>query len=195
MTALADASEVEARLGREFTAAEIGRIGFLLDDVSAVVRSYCGRQFTSGSATVRLRASNGTIWLPERPVTAVTAVEDINGNAVSFVWNGLDKVTVGSAAPLNSFEINYSYTMGPRVFDVTYTGGSGVPDDVKAVVCQMAARALGRPADEAGTTQESIAGYSYSVGAAAAAGPAGMLADEKAVLDRYRRVGNTIHVG
>ena len=63
-----------------------------------------------------------------------------------------------------------------------------------AVVCQIAARAFGRPADQTGVSSETIGQYSYQVGGAAAAGPVGMLADERAVLDRYRRVGGTAWV-
>jgi hypothetical protein len=63
-----------------------------------------------------------------------------------------------------------------------------VPADIFAVICQIVGRALGRPADEAGITQESIGSYSYSVGAAAAAGAVGLLNDERAVLDRHRIV-------
>lgn len=69
-----------------------------------------------------------------------------------------------------------------------------MPVDVASVIYQITGRALGRAADETGLTQESIGSYSYSVGAAAAAGTAGMLPDERAVLDRHRQVVGVIRM-
>jgi hypothetical protein len=192
---LAERSDVEVRLGRQATEAEASRILALLEDASATVRLYTGRNFAAGTSTVRRRAKNGVIRIGERPVTAVTAVENVDGDAVSFEWDGLDVVKVWPAAGLDWFE--REWTSDPAgVYDVTYTAGSNsVPDPIKAVVCQIVGRALGLPPDESGKQSENIAGYGYSNGVAAAAGAAGMLNSERAVLDRYRRVGATIRVG
>jgi hypothetical protein len=181
-------------MGRQVTEAESARILALLEDVSAVVRQYTGRQFAVGTGTVRRRAKNGVIRIGERPVTAVTTVADVDGNDVTFEWDGLDVVKVWPAAGLDWFEREWGGT-ATGVYDVTYTAGSNtVPAAVRAVVCQMVGRALGLPPDESGKQSENITGYGYSNGVAAAAGSAGMLNDERAVLDRYRRVGATIHV-
>lgn len=72
---------------------------------------------------------------------------------------------------------------------------TAVPAEVVAVVCQMAARVYGSPADQSGVQQESLGGYSYTVGSAAASGAAGLLAAEKAVLDRYRVRVRQIQLG
>jgi hypothetical protein len=184
MDPLASIDDVAARLGRTLSDDEEMRVGALLDDASAAVRSYTGQGFTAEETTARLTPRNGKLVLPQRPVTAVATVQTVDGDDLVFTWWSGDKVTVG-ATNLNWFEV---YGNPTQPVDVTYTHGyAAVPDDVVAVVCQIVGRAMTRPADEAGFTQESVAGYSYSLGAAAAAGAVGMLSDEKAVLDRYRR--------
>ena len=44
-------------------------------------------------------------------------------------------------------------------------------------------------------TAETIAGYSYTMGAVGAAGGFGLLADEREILDRYRRKGGFVQIG
>jgi hypothetical protein len=184
MAALATTADVAARLGRTLTAGEETRLAAILDDVSATIRAYCGVPFASTVAIERLRPKDGRVLLSRRP-SAITAVETIDGDAISYTWSGGRDVTVGT--DLSRFDLE---PLASPLVDVTYTHGSNtVPAAVVAVACQMAARSFGRPADSTGVVQESIAGYSYSVGAAAAAGPAGMLADERTILDRYRPVG------
>lgn len=189
MAALATIADVEARLARDLTGAEETRMARLLDDASAAVRGYTGQDFDVATETVRLKARTGVLRLPQRPVTAVSAVEDPDDNAIDYDWWGDDRVYVSSLSPLNWWELNGRRT--PVLYlDVTYTHGyATVPDDIVAVVCQMAMRAYGVDPVDSGKTSESIANYSYSTGGAAAAGGVGMLNDERAVLDRYRRPG------
>jgi hypothetical protein len=188
MDPLATIEDVEARLGRVLDAGEDERVAALLDDASAAVRAYTGQGFTSEETTARLIPRNGKLNLPQRPVTAVSAVKTVDGDDIVFTWWIGNNVTVG-ATNLNWFEVN---GVPSQPLDVTYTHGyDTVPADIVAVVCQIVGRAMTKPADEAGYTQESIAGYSYALGAAAAAGAVGMLNDEKAVLDRYRRPGGS----
>lgn len=188
MEPLATLDDLAVRLGRTLSDVEETRAAALLDDASAAVRAYTGQDFTSSETTVRLVPRNGKIALPQRPVTAVDSVKTVDGTDLVFTWWTGNSVTVG-ATSINWFEVNGSPT---QPVDVTYTHGyTTVPADIVAVVCQIVGRAMTKPADEAGFTQESIAGYSYALGAAAASGAVGMLADEKAVLDRYRRPGGT----
>lgn len=195
MAALATTAEFEARLGRALTAgAETDRVEALLDDVSAVVRAYTGQQITSSSTTDRIQVRNGTVRLPQRPVTAVAGVDNVDGDPIGYSWDAGDAIYLDGFNPSRSFEVAPFINRTPWV-DVTYTHGyATVPADIVAVVCQMVGRAFGRTAETAGVTQESIAGYSYSVGAAAAAGPMGMLADERRILDKYRRPIGSIRV-
>lgn len=189
MAALATIADVEARLARDLTGADETRMARLLLDASAAVRGYTGQQFDSDTETIRVKARTGVLRLPQRPVTAVGAVEDTDGNAISHEWWGDDRVYVASLTLLNEWEINGRRSPVTYI-DVTYTHGyATVPEDIVAVVCQMAMRAYGIRPDDAGKTSESIANYSYSTGGAAAAGGVGMLNDERAVLDRYRRPG------
>lgn len=194
MAALATVADLEARLARSLTAEETTRADALLDGASARVRSYTGQTFTQATTTDRLRVRSGAVRLPQRPVTDVTAVADMNTNDVTHTWHNGDVVYVTADVP-------DSWAWEPRRnglswVDVTYEHGyAAVPDDVIEVVCQMVLRAFGQPADGAGFTSESVGTYSYSVGAAAAAGAVGMLADERAALDVYRRVGSTARVG
>lgn len=182
---LATIEDLEARMGRRITDDETPRAEALLQDASAAVRAYTGQQFTAGTTTARLRPRNGTVRLPQRPVVDVTAVANVEGTDVAFTWDTGDQVAItglGSTVPFDVEPIR-------RVayLDVTYEHGYElIPDDIIAVVCQIAGRAFGRPVQDSGTQQESIGGYSYSVGVAAAAGGVGMLNDERAVLDRYR---------
>lgn len=180
---LATVADLEARLGRTFTAEETTRAGLLLDDVSATVRAYTGQQFTAATSTVRLRARGGRIRLPQRPATAITTVKNTDGVTVAHTWHSGDVVTL-TDYPASGW------------FDVTYNHGYVlIPADIIAVACQIAGRAFGTTADNAGYQSESIGTYSYTVGVAAAAGATGLLNDEKAVLDRYRRVGGMAYIG
>lgn len=193
--ALATTADLAARLGRDFTAEELVRAEKILDDVSARVVAYTGQQFEQvANDPVTVRVRDGIVVLPQRPVTAVAGVADMDGNALSFEWDEFDRVrllTVG----LDGFEVHIGWRPVSRVV-VTYSHGyAAVPDDVVAVVCQIAGRAFGTPASESGVTQESLGAWSYSQGGAAGAGPLGMLAAEREVLDLYRRPIGNIRIG
>lgn len=194
MAALATEAEVDSRLGRALNSVELARVPSLLTDASAAVRGYTGQQFDLATTTARLRVRRGKVVLPQRPVVDVTAVEDTDGNEVSFTWLGDDRVDL-SAHPLNEWEIEprrYGLTM----VDVTYEHGyEAVPADIVAVVTNVVLRSLGRDPEAGGVSQEAIAGYSYTVGSVGAAGALGFLPDERVVLDRYRRSGSTAMVG
>lgn len=78
----------------------------------------------------------------------------------------------------------------------SYTGQAftEVPEDIRAVTCQVVIRALGISPEDSAVTQESLEGYSFSIGAAGAAGPLGLLNDERAVLGRYRLTWGVIRI-
>jgi hypothetical protein len=194
MTALATINDVLLRLGRDITSAELQRLDVLLTDASSRVRRYCdGQTFTQATTTERLPIGNGIIRLPQRPVVSVASVTAATGGGVTFQWNGLDEVYVygyGSFLP-GSFSVE-PWVVPPTVVDATYTHGyAPIPDDIVGVVCAVVMRALGRSPTEGALTSETIQGYSYSVGAAGAAGAFGLLDDERDTLDAYkRRVGS-----
>lgn len=188
---LATLADINARRATALTSAEEVRVEAILRDASAAVRGYTGQHLTEATETLRIKARTGVVRLPQRPVTAVSVVEDPDDNAISFEWWGDDRVYVGGLTPLNQWELNMR--RAPVVYlDITYTHGyATIPDDIVAVVCQIAARAAGVNPEDSGKTSETITNYSYSTGGAAAAGGVGMLSDERSVLDRYRRPGGT----
>lgn len=194
MGPLASVADLEARLGRDLaTEQQLARASALLADASAAVRSYTGQQFSRATSTVRVNPPvRGAILLPQRPVNNVTAVTSAIGNIPQqFLWDGLN-LYVGAflAGVVVNASANYHYYEDGRrpPVIVTYDHGyDDVPQDVLAVVCQIAGRAMGRPLEDSGVQQEALGSYSYSTGVAAAAGGVGMLKDERAVLDIYRR--------
>lgn len=194
MTALATTEDLEARLGRELTVLELVRAEALLADASGSVILYTGQEFVESETTATFAIRRGVIRLPQRPVTEVASVEDSDSNALTYQWDeGTDRIDVSAQVPNTFAWVPYRNPL--RRATVTYTHGyTLIPDAVIGVVCSIVLRALGQSATDAGITQESIDGYSYSRGTIAAAGAFGLLPDEKATLDVYRRVGGTIEV-
>lgn len=196
MAALATVADLEARLGRSLDAAESIRAAALLDGTSARVRTYTGQQFDLVvDDAQRLRVRRGQVRLPQRPVVAVASVADTDANDVEFTWHAGDVVHLDAFGSVPRFDLEPYRGNGPMWVDVTYTHGyATAPDDVVEVVCSIVLRAFGSDPSASGITQESVEGYSYSLGAAGAAGAVGMLNDERAALDVYRRKGGTIRV-
>ena len=196
MAALATVADLTARLGRSLDETEELRAEALLDGASARVRAYTGQQFEQATTTDRIQVRNGRVRLPQRPVTAVSAIADTDGNDVEFTWHAGNYLTLSALGSIVRFDLEPYSNGGPTWVDVTYTHGyAAIPDDVVEVVCQMVLRAFGQSPETTGYSSESVDDYSYSIGPAAAAGAVGMLNDERAALDIYRRVGGTIRVG
>lgn len=165
---LATVSDLGARLGLDLTGDE--RAAAVLADASAAVRTYCGHTFTETTETITVQVRNGVATLPNGPVSEVDTVE-VDGEEITFTWAGGRQVDVCASE-----------------VDVTYTWGyAEVPDVVIAVVCQVAGRAFGVNPQNAGSGPEQLGAYQVSVGVAGAAGPLGLLNDEKRALDAYRR--------
>lgn len=160
-----------------------------LDDASAAVRAYTGQSFDVATTTDRLRMRSGVARLPQRPATAVTAVQAVTGGPLAFFWDGAERVYLQHLGLIPY--VNYLVPEAMReLVDVTYTHGyATVPPDVLAVVCNVAARTLGSTPDEGALTGVTLDGYGETYGSVGAAGPVGMFDDERVVLDRYRRVG------
>jgi hypothetical protein len=160
-----------------------------LDDASAVVRAYTGQQFTRATTIDRVRLRRGSARLPQRPVHDVIAVTGAWGGTVAWAWDGADVVWL-SYPPAYPSELPAGAT---EALLVDYDHGyDETPDDVVAVVCNVAARALGSPPENSGVNTESITNYSVTLGPVGAAGAVGLFRDEQAILDRYRRVAGTV---
>lgn len=179
--ALATIEDLENRLERTFDEGSPARAraAALLDDASAAVIAETGQTFATGERTVRLRARGRKVRLP-RPASDVSEVLSVGdgGDALDFTWYAGTVIDLASI-PLEGW------------VDVTFTVDE-VPAIVVAVVCQMVGRALGVKPDESGVQSESVGDYSYTVGAAAAAGAVGMLPDERRALRGLGPVGSTI---
>jgi hypothetical protein len=203
VAALATIEDLEARLGRDLTTEEASRADALLQDVSALVCSYAGQDFTvAEDDTAVVRGLSGTIRLPQRPVTAVSSVVAIGGEGlpdvplVDWVWDGIDTIRIGEG----SFVVNLPAVWWdedgyPGTYRVTYSHGyAQVPADVLAVICGVVTRVFGNPQ---GYRSETVGSYSVSY---TTPGPgetmgAGLTRYDQSVLDRYRRTTGTIKVG
>lgn len=196
MTALATQADVEARLGRDITAEEAARVEQLLEDASANVVRVSTQQFlpVEGDVVVLRRSNNGRVRLPQRPVTAVNAVTDLNGNPLSYVRVGnTNELRLALTAPINAWEMEpYRYGVPAEVLVDYDHGDATVPPLIVGVVCSIVMRALGQSPDQAGIMQESIDGYSYQLGSAAAQGAFGMLPAEEQICASYRRPSSPI---
>lgn len=191
MTSLATIDDLTARVTIDIDA---DRADALLADASAAVRLYCGRSFAEETATERCRVRNGIARPKGSPIVSIDSVLDENGNAVPYRHVFGDRIEIGWQY-YDTFEYN-PIRSGLAVVDVTYTyGDTTVPDIIVAVVCQMAARAFGSPAEESGIQSETLGPYTMTIGSAAASGGVGMLQAERDILAMFRRVGGYIRVG
>lgn len=194
MTSLATIADVEDRLGRPLADEdERLRVEALLRDASSTVRTYCGQGWAGvGTTTLTTRPRGNYVTL--RGVTSITTVVNADtGVDVPYHYDGLDRLYLWP--PAYQASIEYDFTVMPATVTITYVADDPAPDGVIGVVCQMALRAFGVDPTSSGHQQESIGGYSYSMGTSASSGAVGMLPDERRVLDLYRRVGATIWVG
>jgi len=149
MMALATISDVEARLGRPLTVEETGKAEAWLEDASALFVQMSVQKFETGESTILVIPKGGIARLIQRPVIAVTNVEDINGVPVDYTWDGFQSLyDLGSTMPLR----------------ITYEHGSDIiPDVVVAVVAGMVARTILIPSGAAqGISQQSVGPFSQT---------------------------------
>ena len=147
--ALATISDVEARLGRPLTVEETGKAEAWLEDASALFVQMSVQKFETGESTILVIPKGGIARLIQRPVIAVTNVEDINGVPVDYTWDGFQSLyDLGSTMPLR----------------ITYEHGSDIiPDVVVAVVAGMVARTILIPSGAAqGISQQSVGPFSQT---------------------------------
>ena len=172
MEPLASVTDLSDRLGRPLTSVEEARAQSLLADASAKVRAYTKQAFTrTDNETVVLRAQQGEIRLPQKPVIAVAGVVAVGAGGapdlpvVGWQWDGIDIIRIAADTPsINMPERWYVEDTDayPGTYRVTYSHGAAeVPADVVAVVARMALRTLTSPTVAGGVTGETIGPYSY----------------------------------
>jgi hypothetical protein len=169
---LASPTDLSDRLGRPLTSVEEARAQALLADASAKVRAYTKQDFTrTDNETVVVRAQQGEIRLPQRPVLGVTAVVAIGAGGapdlpvVGWEWDGLDIIRTCTDSPIINLPERWyedDREAYPDTYRVTYSHGDvRIPDTVVAVVARMALRTLTAPTVAGGVTGETIGPYSY----------------------------------
>lgn len=171
--ALATIGDVEARLGRSLTVAEISKASAYLDDASALFIQRAVQKFEQGESTVRLFPRDGVVRLVQRPVIDIVDVTDIDGVSIDYTFDGHQSLyDLGAYTPVT----------------VTYEHGSTtIPADVVAVVAGMVARTLSiSPDAAAGVQQQTVGPFSQSYAAWAVGGQVMMSPTEAKVADSYR---------
>jgi hypothetical protein len=138
------------------------------------------------------RVNGGKVTLRE-PVSQVDTVTWVDGdNRVPTTWtfDGIRTIFVGPTTSI----INLAEGDFGRTVEVTYTHGyETVPADVKAVGLAVAARNYQNPN---GVRSETIGAYSYTnAGTDDDVAGAGLLASERAVLNRYLKPVRTVVLG
>lgn len=192
---LATPDDLAARLGVTFTTMQETRATALLADASAVVRNYTRQLITEATDTATLEATTEQwLYLPERPVTAVSSVLAgaaplsagmwfLQGDAL-FRYDGWNSRFYGSTSVWNQ----------PNTIVVTYTHGyATVPDDIVRVVCKLALSAW--PTTPDGTRKRSYSLDSLSVNLATDSVDPGCLdADDMRILDFYRLLRRSVRL-
>jgi hypothetical protein len=148
-----------------------------LELATAAIQAEAGQQLTLASETITVAPVGAVVLLPELPVQAVTAV------VVAGVTLDPDDYSVSTLGILRR-------TDGAAWTDpvtVTYTHGfAAIPEDLRAVCVQAAARVLRNPG---GVQAETIGQYSvtYARGDGSGGGGGVLLAgDERTLVRRYR---------
>jgi hypothetical protein len=118
--ALATIADVEQRLGRALTAAELPKATAWLEDASALFVQRATQQFEVGESRVRLFPRDGVVRLIQRPVIEVSSVKDLDGVEIDFTFDGHQSIyDLGSYSPVI---VEYEH------------GSEDVPADVIAVI-------------------------------------------------------------
>lgn len=192
---LATVDDIAARMFRDLTVEELGRLDLMIGDASAVIRSYTRQNFTAIRATERIRPVGYRVRLPHRPVTAVHSVhllvQQMSIPATGYMWDGTEEIWLTDFSQvINLAEAAYEWlaTHTP-VAEVDYTSGyAETPPDVLSVICGMIMRTLSVPG-AGGIVSEAVGEYTYRLSEAAARGPLTLTEAEKDVLRVYRRPG------
>jgi len=145
--ALATTTDLETRLGVEFTATEHVRAKRLLELASGLIRAATGQTISLVESDVLTRRGSGaTLRLPQRPVGDVESVtiDGVTIDPAGYYLLGDELVRAswgGSGFGSNLF----GYANQELV--VTYSHGyESVPDEVKAICLEMVVRVWTNPA-------------------------------------------------
>jgi hypothetical protein len=140
-------------------ALDAGLAGLQLAVASGRVRAEVGQDFTAVTDDTVVLDGVGDQWLalPQRPVTAVTAVtvNDVAQDATSWTLSA-DRLYRRCGWDRGDTDV---YGYGPTLVSVTYDHGYAViPDDVKGVTLMLASDLISNPQ---GLTAEDIDDYKW----------------------------------
>ena len=150
---------------------------------SARIRGHVRQQITYGASTTILPWSNRR--LPERPVVSVESVTDEDGVTLT---EGTDWALAGDRIDTSS----------TGRLTVAYTHGfTTLPDELVELVCTVAARMGGMPAElQAGVQSQGAGPFQQTYGWDSYKAASGLTEGEKQVLARYwPRLPRTITLG
>lgn len=203
MAQFALADELGDFLGRTLKPEQVPRADVLLQLASAAIQAEARQQLElveNEQAELRGNWSH-KLWLPERPVTAVSGITIRHGSIFvndwvlqennDYRWDRLGLVrrvsyiTGRLLAPVSGY-----WGGDMAVVDVTYSHGFEViPDDLRGVCLQAAARAFSNPI---GVEAEAVTNaYSVQYGAHASGGPVALTESELKIVRRYRPVSSS----
>lgn len=162
-----------------------------LADATAFIRSVTGQHISAVAGDEQELAGtwSSSLWLPQRPVTNVSAVEIRRQNETVFTTVGVGSITWTRLGRLVYPGSWWGSENG--VVKVTYDHGyDQIPEEIVAVTCSIAARAIANPAGQILLSRSKTIGggtlaETYGEGAAEAAGGVGLTGFEQTVLKRY----------
>lgn len=164
MTALATVLDVEAVLQREIAADDIPRVTRLIEMASGVVRREAGGQTitaVAGDVTTLAGTYETELWLPQRPVTAVTSitVDGIATVADTYRWTRHGRLYRTSYdREIPDWRSWGAWGTPDAAVVVTYDHGyAEPPDDLALVVAEMVATRISNPES---LRSESVEDYS-----------------------------------
>lgn len=152
-----------------------------IEGATGAVQAACGgqRMLPVADDTVTLRGGARSVWLPQRPVTAVGAVTTISSGVVTARVLGTDYTVFGA-------ELVWAprYGVWPEFVTVTYSHGwTTIPAAVKGVCLSLAGRLYANPQ---GLRSETVGAVSWTVaGASSDVGP-GLTEAELSALAAFR---------
>lgn len=180
---LASVEDVETIHGSDV---DSDQITAMLASASARFANEARRSFTPTATSGVFRPQGTRIVLPDTPIISVESVSLPSDEALDFVFDGLDTVTIHRDSILRLLDIPM-----PRTVKINWTYGfEETPEDVRWAVVAMVVRAIGSP--DPGMASEQIGGYGWRGGGYTASGALSMTRDEIAVAHKYRRKAKTV---
>jgi hypothetical protein len=181
---LASTDDLAARLGVSFSGPQLTRATALLADASAAVRNYTRQDFTVATDTAYLEPTyEQWLFLPQRPVTAVSAVVIGGATLAASWWTLQSDALFRSDGWAGYFPGQSTPWRQPGTIAVTYTHGyATIPDDIVSIVCKLAQAKWSNPQ---GFKTAAAGAVSISLDGSATAGS--FDDGDRAILDVYRR--------